>query len=222
MENHSGYQQPTVINRLKMAWETLYHPANSFNHYYTKWSRINGWLSAKQGRWLFETALSTQLKGDIVEIGSAFGRSTVCLGLGTQLSKGGIVYSIDPHYGGKGFRENLTNPQEFNSFKEFEQNVERFGLTQIIKPIVATSEDAFKTWSPSPIRILFVDGWHTYDAVKFDATEWGKHVVPNGYIAFHDYQVPEIKEAIHDSMKILGAKSTNFHDLDGQFVYFTL
>jgi predicted O-methyltransferase YrrM len=47
------------------------------------------------------------------------------------------------------------------------------------------SDEAVHGWS-RPIDYLFVDGDHSYDAVRRDFEEWGEHVVPDGTIAFHD------------------------------------
>ena len=45
---------------------------------------VPGWLTDEEGEALFELARSCTGKGVIVEIGSWKGKSTVCLGLGSQ------------------------------------------------------------------------------------------------------------------------------------------
>ena len=39
------------------------------------------------------------------------------------------------------------------------------------------------------IDILFIDGGHTYDAVKLDFDTWFPRVKNSGFIVFHDYTV---------------------------------
>jgi hypothetical protein len=47
------------------------------------------------------------------------------------------------------------------------------------------SDDAAPGWK-EPIDFLFIDGDHSYDAVRRDWKNWSPHVTPNGYAAFHD------------------------------------
>jgi predicted O-methyltransferase YrrM len=51
--------------------------------------------------------------------------------------------------------------------------------------IRARSDDAVRSWS-LPIDFLFIDGDHSYDAVRTDWGDWHGHVGPNGLVAFHD------------------------------------
>jgi predicted O-methyltransferase YrrM len=47
------------------------------------------------------------------------------------------------------------------------------------------SDEAVRGWS-RPIDYLFIDGDHSYDAVRRDYEQWSGHVVPDGTLAFHD------------------------------------
>ncbi len=51
--------------------------------------------------------------------------------------------------------------------------------------IRARSDDAVRSWS-EPIDFLFIDGDHSYDAVRTDWTDWHGFVAPDGRVAFHD------------------------------------
>jgi hypothetical protein len=51
--------------------------------------------------------------------------------------------------------------------------------------IRARSDEASVGWQ-TPIDFLFIDGDHSYEAVKRDWEEWSPHVVPSGHVAFHD------------------------------------
>lgn len=52
-----------------------------------------------------------------------------------------------------------------------------------------------------PVHMLFVDGDHSYEAVKADITGWSPKIVPDGVIAFHDF-APEPKVAKkHEGIK---------------------
>src|SRR5206468_3092487 len=62
-----------------------------------------------------------------------------------------------------------------------------FDVCDWVDPIVATSEDASKAWSGQPIRLLFIDGLHSYEGVSFDIRDWVPRVMPGGVIVFDDY-----------------------------------
>jgi hypothetical protein len=50
------------------------------------------------------------------------------------------------------------------------------------------SLDAERGWR-EPIRLLFIDGDHSYEALRADFSAWAPHVEGNGLIAFHDVGV---------------------------------
>jgi Methyltransferase domain len=218
-----GYEPHTYQSYLKALYATLRFKKDDFRHYQLHWNRISGWLTYEQARWLFNQGNTTSLAGDIVEIGSAYGRSTVCLAWGAKLAQNGKVYAIDPHIGGKGFRESLgAKANEFNSLDLFNANIKRFNLKDYVVPIVATSEDAIKSWGHKTIRLVFIDGWHTYDAVKHDILMWSQFVKSGGLIALHDYQLEEIRQAVTDSLQIMGLANIIIQPVDNVLVYFQM
>lgn len=208
---------------LKALIQSFRYPPDDFRHYQLRWQGIYGWLVPKQAKFLFDQAKSTELEGDLIEIGSAYGRSTVCLAWGLQVRGSGKVYAVDPHTGGIGFRKNLGEAAvHYSSLDGFNDNIKRFGLAQWIEPIVKTSEDAVQQWNRSPLRLVFVDGWHTYDAVYHDILEWAKFLIPGGLMVMHDYQDEDIHRAIHDSMSALGIEDSALGKVDHQMVYFRI
>src|SRR4051794_41857731 len=60
---------------------------------------IPGWLTDEEGEALYDLARRCRGDGAIVEIGSWKGKSTVCLGLGSQAGASVPIYAIDPHAG---------------------------------------------------------------------------------------------------------------------------
>ena len=51
--------------------------------------------------------------------------------------------------------------------------------------MVMTSEQAARGWN-KPIRLLWIDGYHRYEAAKLDFTLWEPHLVEGGILAMHD------------------------------------
>jgi hypothetical protein len=210
--------------------EASIYTGDQFQRYTPTWRGIFGWLYENQAEWLFNQAKETNIKGEIVEIGSAFGRSTIALGLGAKLSLNGKVHAIDPHTGDKAIQERIGLSGEkiqYNSLEGFQKNIYRFDLANYIVPIVKTSEGAVKEWGKGPlpqknIRLLFVDGWHSHDAVYYDITEWGKHMVYKGLIAVHDYENEEIKKAVHEGMRKLSIMETELQKIDKNMVFFPI
>jgi predicted O-methyltransferase YrrM len=177
-----------------------------FGHYHGQWQRIDGFLAEHEGRWLFEAARDVQIEGDVVEIGSFMGRSTICLGLGTKLNNQSTqseakVFAVDPHTGGIGYVEKYPDaPEKLYSLGPFLQNLVDFKVQDVVVPLVQRSEDAFGLWSRGAVRLLFIDGWHSYETCYFDITNWGSLVAPGGLIAVHDYEWDDVKEALHASL----------------------
>jgi MMP 1-O-methyltransferase len=132
---------------------------------------IPGWLTDEEGEALYELARGCRGDGVIVEIGSWKGKSTVCLGLGSQAGASVPIYAVDPHAD--------------HRFGDFKQNVERAGLTDLVRPIASLSQAAADDFD-EPIAVLFVDGSHEYDLVLEDFEKWVPKVIDGGWVAFHD------------------------------------
>jgi MMP 1-O-methyltransferase len=131
---------------------------------------VPGWLTDEEGEALYELARACTGRGVIVEIGSFKGKSTICLGLGSQAGSAVPVHAIDPH-------------QE--RFPEFEANVARAGIAELVRPIPSLSQAVADDFE-EPVELLFVDGSHEYDLVLEDFEKWVPKVVDGGWVAFHD------------------------------------
>jgi len=138
---------------------------------------VDGWLSEAQGRALFRAAAETAGRGAIVEIGSWKGRSTTWLASGARLA-GRRVYAIDPH------RCSREYPSA-DTLDEFLGNLARNGLADVVEPLVMTSEAA-AAHIGGPVELLFIDGDHSYEAVRRDAELWLPRLIEGGTVMFHD------------------------------------
>lgn len=150
---------------------------------------IDGWLTELEGASLYHAALYGPREGKIVEIGSFKGRSTVWLAKGSMRARRELVYTIDPHLGSPEHRpggEQASHmPPEGTTEFVFRRNIQHAGVENWIVPVVTTSHDALRSWR-DPIRLLFIDGDHAYNAVRNDFLEWQRYVVVGGLVAFHD------------------------------------
>lgn len=121
----------------------------------------------------------------IVEIGSYLGRSTVFYAKALEvLGVEGTVTAIDPHTGDRQHLESL-GVSELPSFDMFRSHLLAAGVIDLVHPIVATSHEASVGWS-DPIDFLFIDGWHSYEAVIEDGRDWIPHLRHGGVVVFDD------------------------------------
>ena len=149
---------------------------------------VEGWLEDDEADLLIGaaaralTALPTPHA--IVEVGSYCGRSTVVLGSVVQaLRPEAHVYAIDPHNGQVGALDqgiSVGRP----TLAAFQRNIAHAGLTAVVETIQQLSFEV--NWE-RPISLLLIDGLHDYTNVARDFQHFERWIVPEGYVAFHDY-----------------------------------
>ncbi len=166
----------------RSSWRWLYHYVSPTERQFTKvWphiASIEGLLVPGQERWLFGVARRLPDGAIIVEIGSYKGRSTCCLAYGCVGTKK-RVYAIDT------FEGNDADFFERDFFSEFENNIEKCGLSEYVTPLIGKSIEVARTWD-KPINLLFIDGSHVYEDVLVDFRNFFTWVVPDGIVALHD------------------------------------
>lgn len=113
----------------------------------------------------------------IVCIGSYRGFSPVCFALGLRDNGRGRCYFIDP---GKVDRywhdpENVKGLEQTFGIRDYWQH-----LRQTSQKVIAEGQ------IHGPIGMLFIDGDHSYEGVKFDFEHFGAQVSEGGLILFHD------------------------------------
>jgi predicted O-methyltransferase YrrM len=143
---------------------------------------VEGWLTPKEGRLLYDLARRASGRGAIVEIGSWKGKSTIWLARGSRRGAGRPVYAVDPHTGSS---EHRAHYGAVDTVKEFTDNLRRAGVEAGVIPRVMTSEEAAKTFA-EPVELIFIDGGHEYELIKRDFDLWFPRVVDGGLMAFHD------------------------------------
>jgi hypothetical protein len=146
---------------------------------------IEGWLTPAQAQVLFDAAGTVAPGGQIVEIGSFRGRSTVALALGAPA--GVDIVAIDPHAG------NDRGPQEIQGYETeaagdheaFLANLARAGVAERIRHVRAFSSDAHGEVAGA-VDLLWVDGAHRFGPARDDVRRWGDRVVGGGRMLVHD------------------------------------
>lgn len=146
---------------------------------------VPGWLRAEQARRLWDAAGRVPEGGQIVEIGSYQGRSTIVLGRAAADSV--PVVSIDPHAGNDraptvwegspadGRRDHLA----------FNEHLRAHGVAGHVRHVCSSSSSAHKHVA-GEIDLLYVDGSHRYRDVLGDLRRWGSRVRDGGSMFVHD------------------------------------
>jgi len=148
--------------------------------------QITGWMSALELIWLAERA---QRSSVIVEVGSYLGRSTRSLGDNTQ----GIVYAVDTWNGPL----SLIGTKTDSFYSQFCDNVE--DLLEKKRIVPCSPEDKFlKKLEPD---FVFIDGDHSYDAVKLDILTWKPRIKKGGILSGHDFGAESVTNAVLELLK---------------------
>ncbi|NUM53997.1 MAG: class I SAM-dependent methyltransferase [Candidatus Hydrogenedentes bacterium] len=171
-----------IMYRLRTVFE--------FHEHTVAISQLEGWLSDIQGYTLMVLAEQGPGLGAIVEIGSFKGKSTCWLAKGAMRACREKVYAIDSFTGSPEHQKGMENEDHDivnsgSTLEAFKRNTSFLGVADHVETIVAKSEDAAAAWN-KPIRLLFIDADHSYEASKRDFDLWSPHVIQGGLIAFHD------------------------------------
>ncbi len=134
-------------------------------------SPVPGWLADDEAWALFRLARDCTGRGAIVELGSWRGKSTICLALGSKEGAAIPIVSVDRHMD--------------KTFADFQANLDAAGVTDLVRPIRARSQEAGETFLEA-IELLFIDASHEYDDVRRDFDLWVPKVVEEGVVAMHD------------------------------------
>ncbi|HKY22422.1 MAG TPA: class I SAM-dependent methyltransferase [Vicinamibacterales bacterium] len=152
---------------------------------------VQGFLMPNEAIALYDLAKNIgSASATLVEIGSWLGKSSIVMASAISRQRDSRLYCIDPFDGSGDVRSAIRYRQLQEAMRmplldQFQANIRNAGLAEYVIPIAGASHDAIRTWN-QPIHLLFIDGAHSYEAVKRDYTDWSPFVVDGGYICFHD------------------------------------
>ena len=146
-------------------------------------SRVEGYLATNEMRFLALMAAFPTAGGEILEIGSFKGKSTIILARASALAGDAIMNAVDP----------MTAPSETDpdlrgqasSLDDFQRNLSEHGVADRVRFHQTFSHQLAKTWD-TPLRLLWIDGDHTYAGTKLDFDGFAPHLVDRGIVAIHD------------------------------------
>ncbi len=143
--------------------------------------------SLETGCFLYDLAKNGEGEGAIVEIGSFEGFTTCCLAAGAKVGQREQVHAIDPQLNGR--------------TADLKQNLKRAGVEKQVVVHQDYSHPVALAWpADQKIRLLYIDGDHSYAGAKQDFLDWEKFVGPGGWIVFNDFSPAdfEVCQVVND------------------------
>lgn len=144
---------------------------------------IEGFLSPDEMRFLALIAACPKADGEVLEIGSFKGRSTFILASAARLAGQERIHAVDPL-----IAPSETDPdlgEDESSERDLFANLERTGARASVEFHKEFSYDLAERWD-SPIRLLWIDGDHTYAGTKTDLDCFLPHLSDGAIVAIHD------------------------------------
>jgi MMP 1-O-methyltransferase len=158
-----------------------------------KVSKIKGFLDEREADYLYELALEACKNGPCLEIGSYCGKSAIYIGTACKMNSS-ILFSIDHHCGSEEQQpgEAYYDPDlldretgKIDTLRLFRKSIVDFNLEDTVIPVIGRSKTIGRAWQ-TPLSFVFIDGSHAYESVLADYQVWSKHLLPGGYLVFHD------------------------------------
>jgi predicted O-methyltransferase YrrM len=146
---------------------------------------VEGWMTDAQAHRLWRAAQRVPDSGQIVEIGSFRGRSTIVLakGAGKKVS----ITAIDPHGGGDRGPNEISPDAALGDADHaaLTANLAAAGVADRVRHVRQPSQSALDDVA-GPIDVLYIDGAHRYTPARDDIRSWGERVAPGGVLLIHD------------------------------------
>lgn len=156
-------------------------------------SQVKGYMADDEGAALYHYALKAASLGPMLEIGSFCGKSTVYLGAACKM-RGVTIFTIDHHLGSEEqqpgqlyFDPEIWDEKKghIDSFPFLRSTLKSAELEDTVVPMVTWSEAAARNWA-TPLSLIFIDGGHSYQTAVNDYLCWNIHLLPGGFLIFHD------------------------------------
>ena len=150
---------------------------------WARMSAVPGFLTEREGRFLALAAAVGPATGALLEIGSFKGKSTVGLATVARQYGSDPVVAVDPHTSPSSTDPDLRGAS--TSFDDFQNSLRIAGVEDAVEVYRAYSGDLAKTWT-RPIRLLWIDGDHTYAGALADLDLYQPFLVDGAIVALHD------------------------------------
>lgn len=139
--------------------------------------RIHTYTTQNELEALYQLAAACPTEARVAEIGAYVGASSCYLAAGLLRCRGHL-YCVDTW-------QNETMPDGTrDTFSEFLKNTAP--VAKVITTIRKRNVDLSEGDLPNNLMLAFVDGDHSYEAVRNDVALLAPKIAPDGVLAFHD------------------------------------
>ena len=163
-------------------------------------------------QFLYNNHLSENKEYKMIEIGSYMGESTMMFASSNLFKE---IYTIEPFKNVDGKIEEFNQKNDYNwdtIYNEFQTNTRFFDNIILHKDFSYNVADKFEDKS---MDFIYIDGDHSYEAVKRDLEMYLPKLKDNGVIGGHDYNKKNklyIKNTIRAIDEIVGKPDKGFID----------
>lgn len=165
---------------------------HNFENFWKYTDTVEGWLFKSEAELIYLCASSVPSSQSIVEIGSYKGRSTSVLAFGSQ---GARIYSVDPHDNEIAF---VQQGLVYSSYEDYCNNLDRLGIPEtLVKRVLGYSYEYSEEYDGPKVGMLFIDGYHSTEAVLQDFLSWEKHLADDAIVYFDDSGQDGVGAGIH-------------------------
>jgi predicted O-methyltransferase YrrM len=165
-------------------------PLGRIGYFQAKYGQIFGWICSGDqqslARLLPDIARSYPLPMRIVEVGTFLGSTA----RGLIAMTGGSIISVD----------NWQDVHVDDPPREWWKTLQgpKMDLSAYVTDLrEGVSAGIGADWTES-IDLLFVDGDHSHAAASADISQFGRHVVPGGYMLVDDYHLTTVQQAVSE------------------------
>jgi MMP 1-O-methyltransferase len=144
---------------------------------------VEGYLAPNEMRFLALMAACPRAPGEILEIGSFKGKSTIILAKSAAFAGDEKIHAVDPMTAPSETDPDLRG--EESSFADFQKNIETHQVAGNVEFHQKFSYELARDWD-APIRLLWIDGDHTYAGTKLDLEGFAPHLTNGAIVAIHD------------------------------------
>jgi predicted O-methyltransferase YrrM len=146
-------------------------------------SGVEGYLAPDEMRFLALIAACPRAAGEILEIGSFKGKSTIILAKSAALAGDKKIHAVDPMTAPSETDPDLRG--EASSLKDFQKNIEAHDVAENVEFHQTFSYELARDWDAA-VRLLWIDGDHTYAGTKLDLEGFISHLTDGAIVAIHD------------------------------------
>lgn len=144
---------------------------------------VEGWMKPREVEALCLFAGCPTADGDVLEIGSYRGRSTIALAKAAAWCSDGRVAAVDPLPDtGPMSPDERGRP---SARARMEANLSAAGVRDRVDLYAMRSQELAPRWD-RPLRFLWIDGDHSYAGAKSDFDGFAPHLADGAILALHD------------------------------------